>query len=393
MRSVLILGARAPVALDHARRFAAQGWKTHVADSVSHNLTGYSQSVTSAHWLPSPRYDGTGFVNALNRIITDAKIDLLIPTCEEVFFLARYRSQLPQQLMVATTPFETLRELHSKLEFMRHAEQCATSIPASRIHVPSTHAVETLDEARAWASNNAIVLKPEFSRFGVHVRLYPHGIPSDAPPLSNQGKWAAQSLCSGEELCSYSIVREGRLLAHATYRPLYRLGRSASFYFEQVEEPAINAFVSALSKKLNLSGQFSFDWIRESTGHCAVLECNPRATSGLHLFGRDAPLPNAFTTSDEWISPQAQPRMIAGMMVSVGLAHAVRIGELAKWRSDFARASDVLSQPNDHRPLWGAITDLTSYALAAQKNHCSMREAATRDIEWDGQPITTETLL
>ena len=39
-RRVLILGARAPVALDHARRFAAQGWRVLVGDSVGMVLHG-----------------------------------------------------------------------------------------------------------------------------------------------------------------------------------------------------------------------------------------------------------------------------------------------------------------------------------------------------------------
>lgn len=45
----------------------------------------------------------------------------------------------------------------------------------------------------------------------------------------------------------------------------------------------------------NLSGMFGFDFIEEANGTTYVIECNPRATSGIHLFGNKAPeVTNAF---------------------------------------------------------------------------------------------------
>ncbi|QDI05926.1 MBL fold metallo-hydrolase [Xanthomonas cerealis pv. cerealis] len=47
--AVLITGARAPVALDLARRFAAQGWRVHLADSVACRISGWSHAVAASH--------------------------------------------------------------------------------------------------------------------------------------------------------------------------------------------------------------------------------------------------------------------------------------------------------------------------------------------------------
>src|SRR5689334_15536308 len=106
MRKVLILGGRAPVALDHARRFAAQGWVVHVADSVSCNISAYSKSVTKVWMLPSPRFAGAAFIRELTRVIQQTRVDLVLPTGEEVFFLARYRSHLPREVLVVVDEFE-----------------------------------------------------------------------------------------------------------------------------------------------------------------------------------------------------------------------------------------------------------------------------------------------
>jgi len=109
---VLILGGRAPVALDHARRFAAQGWTTAIADSAPCRLSAWSNAVDSVIPLPPPRTALTAFAAQLGRAISAQRIDLVLPTCEEVFYVSRIRAQLPAGCTVFAAPFEQVRELH-----------------------------------------------------------------------------------------------------------------------------------------------------------------------------------------------------------------------------------------------------------------------------------------
>ena len=56
------------------------------------------------------------------------------------------------------------------------------------------------------------------------------------------------------------------------------------------------------------SGQISFDWIVGGDGCARAIECNPRATSGLHLFARDAALPAALMGDEvDCPPPPGQP--------------------------------------------------------------------------------------
>jgi hypothetical protein len=289
---------------------------------------------------------------------------------------------LPAQLTVATDRFDTLQALHSKLEFLNLAADCGAQVPASC-------GVENLSEARAWAAGRAVVLKPEFSRFGVYVRIYPDGIPETAPALAEQGRWVVQEYCGGEELCSYSVAVEGRLTAHVAYRPLYRLSRSSSFYFDPVEVPAIREFVARFVRKMQYTGQISFDWIACRDGQFAVLECNPRAISGLHLFAPTDALPAAFLgTAPNVVEPShSNARMLTAIMLTAGLVIAAREGRLSKWSSDYRRAQGVLSMRGDAWPSWGIGADMIAHALRALRRRCSIREATTQDIEWDGESL------
>ena len=379
-RTVLILGGRAPAALEHARRFHASGWRVHVADSIPCRLGGWSRAVAATHALPPPRFDARGFVAALARIVRDERIDVLLPTCEEVFHLARHRSALPGELHVVADEFDRLRALHSKWEFVGLARTHGMPVAGSaRVH--------SLAEARTWAAGHGVVLKPEFSRFGVHVRLYPDGIPDNATELAPLGAWVVQRFVAGEELCSYAIASGGRLLAHMAYRPAYRLNRSSSYYFDPVEQPAIHDAVARLVRGTGFSGQVSFDWIVDADGRAWALECNPRATSGLHLFADDADVPGALLGDADACDGPGRARMIAPLMLSVGLRDAARAKRLGQWRLDWARAEDVISVAGDRAPLAGAVTDLGSYTRLALQRRCSVREAATRDIEWDGEAL------
>ena len=201
---VLVLGARAPVALDHARRFAAQGWESFVADSISCRVSGWSRAIAGVFRLPRPRYELHPFALKLTELIERQRIDVLLPTCEEGFYVSAIRSRLPRECRVFVAPFEQMRELHSKARFLQLAGSCGLATPESTL-------VDTLDGARAWARGRPVVLKPEYSRFGVYVRIYRDGIPTNAPRLPVNGRWVAQELLHGRELCSYTIAVDGRI--------------------------------------------------------------------------------------------------------------------------------------------------------------------------------------
>lgn len=382
MPKVLILGARAPVAADHARRFASQGWTVHLGDSIPCRISGWSHAVHSTVALASPRFDPAGFIRGLSDTVRRHAIDLVVPTCEEVFYLSRYRAALPLSCRILVDDFDKLRTLHSKWEFLQVARSCGGDPPPSAL-------VRSIGEAKEWAQGALVVLKPEFSRFGVHVRLYPDTIPADAAELADMGEWVVQHYRHGQELCSYSVADQGRLLAHAVYLPKYRLKRSSSYYFAHHASERIAAFAARFVAQQRFTGQVSFDWIDSGDDSPAVIECNPRAISGVHLFGAKDMLPAALAGhATQLVTPSVRrARMIAPVMASVGLAKALANGRLKQWRDDFLAADDVIGVRGDRLPLAGAAADMGSYLLLSRRQRCTLREAATRDIEWDGEAL------
>lgn len=381
-RSVLVLGARSPVALELSRRFKHAGWHVIVADSIPHRMTAWSGAVDRSIRLPAPRVSLSAYAKALSSAITQHGIALVVPTCEEVFHLSAVRPSLPSSTRVCVADLQTLRRLHSKWDVLGLANPDGANGPDSEL-------VESEEQARAWARDAPVVLKPEFSRFGSETRVFDQGLPMQPLGIAWSKRWLVQEFCRGDEVCSYSIASEGRLLAHATYQPLRRLARSASYCFQSVDAEPVLQCVRRLVATLNFTGQIGFDWIRQADGQYRLIECNPRAVSGVHLFERGACLPDALVgTAGECIQPLAGVScMLAPVMLGAGLPQALAEGDYMRWKREWISASDVISAPADRRPLAGSLIDLFSYAGVAVRNGCTFREASTLDIFWNGEPL------
>ena len=122
-RTVLITGARAPVAVDLGRSFAAAGHAVHFADSVPCAAASMSRGAT-VHRLPAPARQFAAFAEALAELV--ARIDpvTVVPTCEEIFYVAAAGCD-----RALAPPLPVLRKLHSKIDFAAHAQSLGIAAP------------------------------------------------------------------------------------------------------------------------------------------------------------------------------------------------------------------------------------------------------------------------
>lgn len=383
---VLILGARAPACLEWARAFAASGWQVQVADSLHQPVSRYSRAASSCHHLPEPRHDLAAWWAALARLVQAQRIDVILPTCEEVFYLGHGVEHLsPLPCRVLTLPLSRLHPLHHKYRFA-----CLTAgWPAA---APETRLLDTLSAVRALsATSGEWVCKPAYSRFASRtlIRPAPAQLARIQPTASQP--WVAQRFVAGREHCSYSLLVDGRLTAHACYHPRYRVGRGSGIYFLPTDPAPIRAFVTRFGQETGYSGQVAFDFIECADGTCHVLECNPRATSGVHLFD-DQPqaLVAALLGQTDSLPavpvlvPAPVPRMVAlAMLLFAAPRHLFR----PEFWQDFAAARDVICRHGDTGPLVAQVPGLLEIAGRAVRRRSGLLAAATADIEWDGQDL------
>lgn len=376
---VLITGARAPVAIDLARAFRAAGYAPVLMDSVDAVAARWSRGARVVR-VPSPRFAFANFAAALAAFVARERPCLIVPTCEEVFYVAEAAARDGFAPLVFAPPLDVLRRLHSKLDFSVLAAEAGAPTPETW-PVSRRGEIDTLPVA-----SDALVFKPEFSRFASATLVRPDAAALAQIDFTRSGRWAAQRFVAGDEVCIWTACRDGELVAHAAYRPRHRLGRSAAFAFEAIDAPAVVAVARQIARYTGATGQLSFDMIVDTDGRAWPLECNPRAVSGLHLFDADAALAHAIIGEGAPPTPQSL-RYLAPAMLLLGLPQATRRGLLGAWRTDWRRGADAIGRPGDRWPAIGALVDAAGFAANALSRRRSPAGQTTDDIEWNGEAI------
>lgn len=381
-RRVLITGARAAAALDCTRDFASAGWEVHLADSVDVRMARWSALDARHHRYPSPRQRSADFRAWVRELVETYDFDLIVPTCEEVFHLASpsLRQALASRLFAPDIAL--LTKLHDKLTFARLARECG-------LDTPECHAIEgALDRDRFARDSHDWVFKPRMSRFGEHTLVSP---PSQAArEVPTQG-WMAQKYVRGDEVCLHAIAHKGALVACSSYSSEWRMRGGASFAFmptDPARHEHLRDIAATLVQKANLHGQFGFDIIFDEDDAPQLLECNPRATSGVHLLVGEGELVRAIASGEEIMQGQRRSAYLAPAMIVFGLPQAIRGGRLREWWDAMKAGRDAISRRGDRMPLLGALADAGAFALIGLRRGISTNAATTYDIEWNGEALS-----
>jgi hypothetical protein len=423
----LILGARAPACLEWTRALQHEQWQVSTADSLRWPLSRFSEAGKNYYRLPEPRQNPQAWIDALKKLVSEKKIDWIIPTCEEVFYLAWGSEQLRDYCNIFTSDFALLQQLHHKFDFAKLTQNFNLTAPESFL-VRNPYELKTI-----FREDGDWIVKPAFSRFATHTYIKPTASDlNNILPTANH-PWVVQQFIAGKEHCSYSLVKQGQVMSHAVYHPKYRVGKGSGIYFEVTQPTEILEFVKSFAFKTRFTGQLAFDFMEDKNGKFFVLECNPRATSGIHLFNdqpralteifKRAPLPEVeehdplpasplpgggvlLPTScrvksvpspgkgrvrvgssffnDTIFQPTTHSRMSSMAMMLFALH---KQGWKKSFWQDFKNAQDVISHSGEHKPHYAQLLCLLEMCGRAVKQRKGLLAAVTADIEWDGQEL------
>lgn len=359
MSSILLTGARAPVTLELCRAFAQQGHQVYLADMNLLPIARWSRFVEQYLRIPAPVQEFTAFKQALKDLLERYQIEHLIPTCEEAFYVSKIKDELPCK--VWTNDFELMVELHHKQRFLGLAKNF--------FQIPATL---SCTQFKDWKNAEAYVFKPVFSRFASQVIIGQPESKCQAPRQKPQD-WIAQERLIGQEICVYSIWRQGQIGGFAAYRPMQRAGKGASVYFESFFRQDIFEAVKKFGEHYQIEGQLSFD-LMLCRDKVYVLECNPRSTSGAHLLGED--LAACFLSDQQVVLRSAKTKAIK-------LAWLLNRPK-SIFSKDFSKLEDVIWEPQDPWPFFLQGLSVLELLYLAIRHWQNVLAVSTRDIEFNG---------
>jgi glutathione synthase/RimK-type ligase-like ATP-grasp enzyme len=247
-KNILLTGGRAPATLHLARLFFKAGHKIFVAESLEFPLTKNSKAVYKSFSVSKPRQKTTEYINDLKKIIVENHIDILIPTCEEIFYISQYKNELSKHCTVFVEDIEKLLSLHNKHTFIEKLETYQINAPGTAIAVNYEQLREIVKKI-----NKRIILKPVYSRFSSKIIILEEGN-KETPRvhISESYPWIVQEFIEGQQYCTYSIVHNGKLVAHSTYATEFTAGKGATIAFQHNDNSQILEWVKKFVHWKNL---------------------------------------------------------------------------------------------------------------------------------------------
>ena len=380
MLNILLTGGRAPAALELARAIHKAGHTVFMAESLRGHLSQPSNAIAKNFYVPPPRQQTSAFINALKTIIIENRISLLIPTGEELFYVAMGSDELPCAVFIES--INKLNQLHNKWSFVINAI-------ANDLYAPETMLIKSRDDLfHTYARWRDLVLKPVYSRFAAQTLVRPPlKLALSKLKFDPAHPWVAQEYISGQQYHTYSICHNGHITAHTTYPSTFTAKRNTAIVFQHVDHPAIFKWVKAFVEKNQYTGHIGFDFIETQEGQLSALECNPRATSGVHLLASHPQFVEALLNPElNCITPiNDQSHMLSAPMLTYGLPAALKNGQFRIWLKTFLSSDDVIVNFNDPLPALLQFRSIFSRLYSAMKNRISPLEAANFDIEWNGE--------
>ena len=379
MTTVLLTLGRLPKALDLARGFAGAGCRVLVAEPFRRHLAGASRHVARSLQVPAPSAGKAAYLAALERIITDEGVDLVVPVSEETMHVAFLRGRLPGPARLFTMPPEQVLALHDKARFIEQGRACGVA-------VPETHPLGT-PAAEALAAEQDVVVKPVFSCSGRGVRMLPRGAALPAPDPADPA--VVQAFLPGRVHSSCTIAHDGRVLATVIYRGTVMQGTVAVAFERVAEQPAITAWIEAFVAAVGWTGFISFDFVVDAAGQAHGIECNPRATSGVH-FWQSLDMAEAILHPAGFggaagrpvrVRPEGELQQFYSCLTEAQMAVFRRDGALARLRR-LATTRDVTWDWRDPMPfLTMPVTSWRIIALSIARR-TTFGEVATLDVGW-----------
>ncbi|KAF8470640.1 hypothetical protein BDZ91DRAFT_637671, partial [Kalaharituber pfeilii] len=455
--NILLTNGRFPVTIDLARQLSRAGHTVYAVDPMHYHVCKFSNAVRKSWWVPTPHVDGRGYVEGVLKSSFGSalpggsgRIDLVIPMHEEIFYLAEAcwfaLAQLRTRLLAPSFP--TLIMLHNKHSFSEFLYLLKLDCPRYRHCLNKTSIAALIDGTAPLdpaAPTSSIALKPVFGRACSNVyHLTPSSVSKrhaeknkkmlEEIDVSSDNHYIAQEWITGDRYCTYAIVRGGRIRAFGCYPVRDTIDGSSCVYFEAVEHPRIRAYVERIAGALGDVGgpgfHIALDMIEQvldeggngrerRTGRLVAIECNPRATSGIHLFSGTTQLAKVLTdleSKEQVVAalPGMKRQLAPGMLMyrstpasNAPLPPKSEVGTYGRFKAWCKRGYSIMRQYMEHMGRLMGSKDvmfskgdlvpslmqpflLTSYYEICRERKMNLPEMFQWDLTWEPRGESVE---
>jgi len=373
-RTALLTVGRFPKALTLARSLHRHGVRVLIADPLKRQLCSVSRSVSKNYQVTAPNTDIRAWETDILDIIEEEQVTDLIPVSEEVCHVANLAPKLPEHVRYVGPSTSWIRKWHDKLAFVSHAIDRGVTAPS---------VFTTADpEARGLVTQTECVLKPRRGCSGTDVSFIPPG--SKLPLPSND--LLVQRKVEGTHLYTLSWVASGRVMATASYHGTTHSGTVAVGFKSAPTPFSVQQWIEQFLADTDTTGFISFDFILDRGGIAWGIECNPRASSGIHFFNEAwlGPAVMGETSTPASIIPAGKRAQwsYSTLTEAYKFLLQMRIPELLRCWRDLLASRDVVWSWQDPLPFLLMTPLCWEFIWKSVHERIPIGDASQYDIAW-----------
>jgi predicted ATP-grasp superfamily ATP-dependent carboligase len=354
-QTVLLTGGKMTKALQLARSFFQAGHRVILVETDKYWLSGhrFSRAVNRFYTVPDPTKDSAGYIQKISDLIKQEKVNIFVPVSSPVgsYYDALVGEVIEDYCKVVHLSSSLTKMLDDKFAFCEQAHALGLSSPQV-FYITDPQEIVSFNFAdRGCKYIFKSIHYNSVSR--LHIPLLPFAGMAEYVQnleISPEKPWVMQQFIKGQEYCTHSTVKNGKVLLHCC-------SRSSAFQinYQNVDKPEILAWVEKFVKKLNLTGQISFDFVQDEAGILYPIECNPRTHSAITMFYNHPLLAASYTEEDlveAPITPLKDSKPTYWLYHEIWRLTEVRsLSDLRTWLETITQGTDALLQLEDPLPF------------------------------------------
>ncbi len=245
------------------------GYHLEVLDPDPLCLVRFSRWVRKVHRCAPSGADPLSYLQTLETVVGQRRIDVVLPTHEQAWLLATVRPRLPANVHVAVADASAFARVQSKLAFAKLLDELGMPQPRWR-------SVASQDDLADFPF--PYWLKAPFSTAGQGVREVTDASSRDAALgalLAGGQPVMAQQSAIGQYGQVQGLFDRGRLIAvHTSVQRAAGMGGSAAARLS-VDHATPREQIALLGQTLEWHGGLTLDYLHQD-GSPQYIECNPR---------------------------------------------------------------------------------------------------------------------
>jgi len=278
----------------------------------------FSRFVRRFHRCPGLASDPEGYLAFLLNLLTRKRFDVLLPTHEQGYLLAKVAGRLEPLTAIALPAFENYAAVHGKAGFSRLLTEL-------RLPQPRTEIVTSAAELRRWPRFPSVIK----TAVGTASRgiLFVHNtgdlerVTADMEEAGEfEGEIVIQALAAGPLERAQAVFSHGRLIGAHQYRQVAEGPGGGDKIKESVRRPNVRAHLAQIGERLQWHGALSVDYIlREPETIPLYIDCNPRLVEPVNALLSGVDLAGLLVAVSLGERPEEAPPSRAGVRTQMAI--------------------------------------------------------------------------